>query len=157
MTTQDSAIPQTATKPPESEAVKSPPPSNAQETPEKAADKKLPILIMLACAVFFSFFLPWFQVRFFTASNISGFDLQKGGGNALLLWIMPILSGLTIFAAMTNRKPQIAAQLAGAAPFAILAYGVYHMGKDLFQILQVGAYVGLAAGLLLFLVPRSMK
>jgi hypothetical protein len=108
-----------------------------------------------AAGLLICFFLPWIDVFL---GKPSGFDFAKHeGGRALLFWSIPIFCGLTILANITKRSPKIVAQLTGTLPFAVLTYGLYHVGKDLMQLLEVGAYAGLALGLLLFILARQLK
>lgn len=110
---------------------------------------------LCAAGLLICFFLPW--INFFGLTP-SGFDFAKHEkGKALLLWAIPIFSALTIFANITKRSPKIVAQLTGALPFAVLAYGLYQEGKDVMRVLSTGAYIGLALGLVLFTLPRRLK
>ena len=101
-----------------------------------------------------SFFLPW--ARFFGA-NLSGFDLQKMGNEQRLLWLIPICCAITIFAGASKRGQQIAGQLTGVLPFCVGVYWYTKLGHDLFQILSYGAFLSLAFGLALFILPRKSK
>lgn len=116
---------------------------------------KIAAITLCALGVLLSFFLPWITLL---GANISGYQFQGlFGGRALLLWSIPIFSIITIFATATNRNPRNAAQLAGALPFAVLGYGLYNVGQDIFQALGFGAYLGLVAGLALIILPRDIK
>lgn len=101
-----------------------------------------------------SFFLPWVNVLFGT---ISGFDLQKDGGGQRLLWLIPIFCAITLFAGVTKRSQQIAGQLTGALPFVVGIYWYCKIGNDLFHGLTYGAYLSLAFGIALFVLPRKAK
>ena len=101
-----------------------------------------------------SFFLPW--ANFFGA-NISGFDLQKMGDEQRLLWLIPIFCAITIFAGLTKRSHKIAGQLTGALPFAVGIYWYTKLGSDLFHILTYGAFLSLAFGVALLILPRKSK
>ena len=101
-----------------------------------------------------SFFLPWAQ---FLGASISGFDLQKLGDRQRLLWLIPIFCAITIFAGITKRSQKIAGQLTGALPFVIGVYWYMKLGGDMFRILAFGAYLSLAFGLALFILPRKSK
>ena len=101
-----------------------------------------------------SFFLPW--ARFF-GSNLSGFGLQKMGDQHRLLWFIPICCVITIFASATKRSQQIAGQITGALPFGVGVYWYAKLGNDLFQILSYGAFLSLAFGAALFVLPRKSK
>jgi hypothetical protein len=101
-----------------------------------------------------SFFLPW--ARFFGA-NLSGFDLQKMGGQHRLLWLIPMFCVITIFAGATKHSQKIAGQLTGVLPFCVGVYWYTKLGRDLFQILSFGAFLSLAFGLALFILSRKSK
>lgn len=101
-----------------------------------------------------SFFLPWVQ---FLGANISGFDLQKAGDEQRLLWLIPIFCAITIFAGITKRSQKIAGQLTGALPFAVGAYWYSKLGSDMFHVLSYGAFLSLAFGAALFILPRASK
>jgi len=101
-----------------------------------------------------SFFLPWVQ---FLGASVSGFDLQKAGDQQRLLWLIPIFSAITIFAGVTKRSQKIAGQLTGALPFAVGAYWYYKLGSDMLHVLSFGAYLSLAFGAALFILPRESK
>jgi hypothetical protein len=101
-----------------------------------------------------SFFLPWAQIF---GDNLSGFDLQKLGDEQRLLWLIPIFCAITIFAGVTKRSQKIAGQLTGALPFAVGIYWYYKIGSDLFHVLTYGAFLSLAFGTALFILPRKSK
>jgi hypothetical protein len=100
------------------------------------------------------FFLPWVQ---FFGANISGFDLQKMGDEQRLLWLIPISCAITIFAGITKHSQKIAGQLTGALPFAVGVYWYAKLGSDMFHILTYGAFLSLAFGAALFILPRKAK
>jgi|ERR1039458_2404796 hypothetical protein len=115
----------------------------------------LPHLVNLCAAgLGVSFFLPW--ARFFGA-NLSGFNLQKLGGQQRLLWLIPICCAITIFAGATKRSQKIVGQLTGALPFCVGVYWYTKLGRDMFEILSYGAFLSLAFGLALFILPRKSK
>ncbi|NBV21811.1 MAG: hypothetical protein EBS05_07805 [Proteobacteria bacterium] len=97
------------------------------------------------------FFLPWMQIF---GGQLSGFEFQKLSEVGKFFWLMPIFCGLTLFAGLTGKSQQIAGQLAGAAPFAILAYGLNQFGRNLIDALAPGAWIGLILGVVLFLASR---
>ena len=57
----------------------------------------------------------------------------------------------------TKRSQQIAGQLTGALPFCVGVYWYTKLGNDLFQILSYGAFLSLAFGAALFILPRKSK
>lgn len=101
-----------------------------------------------------SFFLPWVQ---FLGGNVSGFDLQKFGDQQRLLWLIPILCAITIFAGITKRGQQIAGQLSGTLPFVVGVYWYMKLGSDMLHILTFGAYLSLAFGGALLVLSRKSK
>ena len=109
--------------------------------------------MLCAAGLLVCFFLPWIKFLF----PISGLDMAKEGGRQMLFWLIPVFSGLTLFAVFTKRSPKIIAQLTGALPFVALVYGYTKIGKDLFQILAFGSYLSLILGLALFILPRRLK
>jgi hypothetical protein len=109
---------------------------------------------LCAAGLGISFFLPW--ARFFGA-NLSGFDLQKMGDQHRLLWLIPICCAITVFAGATKRSQQIAGQITGALPFCVGVYWYAKLGSDLFHILSYGAFLSLAFGAALFILPRKSK
>ena len=100
------------------------------------------------------FFLPWLESFF---GKPSGLDLAKQGGKWLALWLIPIFGGITFVAGLMKQPQRVAAQVTGALPFAALAVGLYDGGSDLFKVLAFGAWLSLALGLALFILPRGAK
>jgi predicted membrane protein len=113
------------------------------------------LINLCAIGLAVSFFLPW--VRLVLGAGPSGFDLQKMGDMHLLLWLIPILSALTIFAGITKRSQQVVAQIAGALPFCVGVYWYFKLGSSLFQIMTYGAYLSLFFGAALFVLARNEK
>jgi len=101
-----------------------------------------------------SFFLPWVNIL---GGNVSGFDLQKLGNEQRLLWLIPIFCAITFFAGVTKRSQKIAGQLTGALPFAVGVYWYTKLGSDMFHVLTFGAFLSLAFGAALFILPRKSK
>jgi len=110
------------------------------------------LINLCAAGLGVSFFLPW--ARFF-GGNLSGFDLQKMGDEQRLLWLIPIFCAITIFAGASKRSQQIAGQITGALPFCVGVYWYTKIGSDLFQMLTYGAFLSLAFGTALFILPRK--
>jgi hypothetical protein len=135
------------------------PKSESSTTPATPANQAVSLnrtQLVNLCAVGLgvSFFLPWAQ---FLGANISGFDLQKAGDEQRLLWLIPIFCAITIFAGITKRSQQIAGQLAGVLPFCVGGYWYSKLGSDLFHILTYGAFLSLAFGVALLILPRKSK
>jgi hypothetical protein len=133
----------------------------SESTAASAAPENQPVSLnrtqlvnLCAIGLGVSFFLPWAQ---FLGASISGFDLQKAGGGQLLLWLIPILSAITIIAGMTKRSQQIAGQFTGVLPFVVGVYWYAKIGNDLFQVLTFGAFWSLAFGAALLVLPRKSK
>lgn len=129
-------------------------PANAAPEHQTVSLSRTHLVNFCAAGLGVSFFLPW--ARFFGA-NLSGFDLQKMGDEQRLLWLIPIFCVITIFAGIAERGQQIAGQLTGALPFCVGVYWYTKLGSDLFHILTYGAFLSLAFGLALFILPRKSK
>jgi hypothetical protein len=129
-------------------------PANAAPGNQTVSLSRTHLVNFCALGLGVSFFLPW--ARFFGA-NLSGFDLQKLGGGQRLLWLIPICCAITIFAGIAKSRQQIAGQLTGLLPFCVGVYWYTKLGRDLFQILSFGAFLSLAFGLALFILPRKSK
>ena len=112
------------------------------------------LVILCAAGLGVSFFLPWAQIL---GANISGFDLQKMGDQQRLLWAIPIFCAITIFAGITKKSQQGAGMLTAMLPFLVGVYWYTKLGSDLFHILTYGAFLSLAFGAALFIVPRKSK
>lgn len=133
----------------------------SESTPATAASEnqnvslgRTQLVNLCALCLGVSFFLPWVNIL---GGTVSGFDLQKLGDQQRLLWLIPIFCAITIFAGMTKRSQKIAGQLTGALPFAVGAYWYYKLGSDMFHILTFGAYLSLAFGAVLFILPRKSE
>jgi hypothetical protein len=109
---------------------------------------------LCATGLLICFFLPWAQIL---GQSISGFDLQKLGGNQKALWLIPISCIITIVAGFAKQSQKSAALFAGVLPFFALAYWLYQLGSDLMKILEIGAYFGLGLGLVLILLSATSK
>lgn len=101
-----------------------------------------------------SFFLPWAHVLFISPT---GFDLQKDGGGQLLLWLIPILSLLTVVLGFAKSSQHIVARITGVLPFLVGIYWYYQLKDDFFHVLAYGAYLSLLFGLLLLILPKKSK
>ena len=112
------------------------------------------VVSMCAGGLFISFFLPWATIM---GGNISGFELQKLGEYHKLLWLIPVCSVITIAGGVTGKGQRLAAQVTGALPYFTLIYWFYQLGKDLTEIMTVGAYLSLGLGLVMFILARRLK
>jgi len=98
--------------------------------------------------------MPWAG---FFGGKISGLDIQKNMDSYKLVWFLPACAIITLALNMGGAQTALVRRIAGAVPFAILAYSLNKFGSDLFQILEWGGWVALAAGIILLIVPSSAK
>ncbi len=101
-----------------------------------------------------SFFLPWTD---FFGIRVSGFDLTELGSYLRFTWVVPALGGLVVAVSVLQAggSQRVMAVAAGLAPWALLVVVVADMGVEVIQLLSVGAYLALLAGLtLLFTASR---
>jgi len=115
---------------------------------------RVQILNICAAGLGVSFFLPWGS---FLGTNPSGYDLQKYGHEQNLLWLIPILSTITIFAGIIKQGQKIAAIVTGIVPFCVGIYWYNQIGSDLFHVLAIGAYLSLIFGAALLALPLASK
>jgi hypothetical protein len=100
------------------------------------------------------FFLPWINLLF---GRPSGYDLQQLPSEEVkLVWLIPLTALLALFSAIAKTGVLTTSQIAGAMPFLALIYYRVKLGEELFQILQIGAYLSLALGAVLFIAPRFL-
>ena len=101
------------------------------------------------------FFLPW--INFFLGRP-SGYDLQQLPGDEIkLVWLIPLTALLALLSAVAKKGVLTTAQIAVAMPFLALIYYRVKLGQELFQIIQIGAYLSLALGAILFIAPRFLE
>ena len=116
---------------------------------------KSQLISLCATGLLICFFLPWARIL---GQDLSGFDLQKLGGNQKALWLIPISCGITIVAGYLKQGQKSAAQFAGVLPFFTLAYWLHQLGIDVVKnVLAFGAYAGLGLGLLLLILSARLK
>ncbi|WP_395746660.1 hypothetical protein [Prosthecobacter sp.] len=97
-----------------------------------------------------AFFMPWMTVM--GAFGVSGSTLGNFGGQGQAAWVVLILAVLS--AIMHFVKPSKGLNvLAGVVPFFMLMYFASKIGKDLFQVLSIGAWLTLGCGLVLIIAP----
>ena len=102
-----------------------------------------------------SFFLPWIN---FLLGTPSGYDLQQiPSEEAKLVWVIPIAALAALVATIMKKGVSSFAQIAGAVPFLALIYYRVKLGEGFFQLLQIGAYLSLALGAILFVAPRFLE
>jgi hypothetical protein len=108
--------------------------------------------IVLACslAIGISFFLPWIHVLF---ASPSGLDFANQGGNAVMLWAMPIFAVISCGAAL-GKNYKVAGEVCAAIPFIILACA-WNQQHDIIQILAAGSWIALIAAVILAVAARK--
>jgi hypothetical protein len=129
-------------------------PANTGPANQTVSLGRAQLVSLCAAGLGVSFFLPWAN---FFGGNVSGFDIQKLGDQQRLLWLIPICCAITVFAGLTKRSQKIAGQLTGALPFCVGVYWYAKLGSDLFHILTYGAFLSLAFGAALIILPRKSK
>jgi len=112
------------------------------------------LVSLCAAGLGVSFFLPWANVLF---STLSGFDLQKMGDEHRLLWAIPVFCVVTIIAGFAKQSQKHVAQIAGVLPYIVGVYWYMKLKDDFFHILTYGAFLSLAFGLALLILPRNQK
>jgi len=125
------------------------------DTGQAAKRSRIHLINFCALALLTCFFLPWISLGIL--GNASGFDLQKGGSTALLVWLLPILCLITLMASTLPQGVYQAGRLAGLTPFAILAYSLFYAGRDLFQVIAPGGWITLGLGFMLLVLCIGRK
>lgn len=90
-----------------------------------------------------AFFLPW--ASFF--GTAAGYQLPELGGGWLVLWLLPVLGLAVIVSGVLEVNRWWLSVLTGLLPLAGLLYILAELGTAVFDILHVGAYLTLLAGL----------
>jgi hypothetical protein len=129
----------------------SPPPQQLQTKPSVTARN---VISVSAAVLGVSFFMPWMM---FFGANISGLDIQKNFPSYKLVWFLPACAAYVLIMNMAGKSKASDRRIAGAVPFAILAYSLNKFGTDLFQALSWGGWVALAAGFVLIAAPSPSK
>ena len=107
------------------------------------------IEVLFAIALLVAFFLPWGKVFFFTGS---GYDLGVHfSGEAKFVWSLPAGAIAIIALAFYDVNTKIISGVTGILPFIVVGRAYSELGKDLFEILAIGAYLALLIGGLLIL------
>lgn len=107
-----------------------------------------------ALVLFASFFLPWTT---FLGKGLSGLDIQKNLPSYQLVWLLPACAVLTLILSAAGLGTNLMRRIAGAVPFAILAYSLNQLGSDLWQIIGPGGWLALASGAILVIIPNPPK
>ena len=113
------------------------------------------IIALCSLAIVGCFFLPWIAIFLGTPS---GYDLQQlPSSEVKLIWLIPVTALIAFFSAIGRAGVLGTSQLAGAMPFLALIYYCFRHGTDLLHTLQIGAYLTLALGAILFILPRFLE
>lgn len=100
-----------------------------------------------AAVIVVGFFMPWAQLFGFGAS---GYQMAKLGSYGNLAWLVPAAGVITLlldWSGSSSRK--VAGMAAGILPWLALVVGLRKVGYEIFQVLAIGAYVVLAASVVL--------
>lgn len=119
-------------------------------SPQNVSFQRSHIVIACSLAIGISFFLPWIHVLF---ASPSGLDFANQGGNAVMLWAMPIFAVISCGAAL-GKNYKVAGELCAAIPFIILAYA-WNQQRDIIQVLATGSYIALIAAAILAVAARK--
>jgi hypothetical protein len=123
--------------------------------PPDTSAKLLHNLVSLsAAALFFSFFMPWIS---FLGASLNGFAIQKNFESYRIIWLIPILAVIALVLNIDGHKASLIRKLAGLCPFAILVFALNNLGGQLFQAMEFGAWLALAAGSALVFIPGNSK
>lgn len=101
-----------------------------------------------------SFFLPWVT---FLGTELTGAAIQSNFPSYRLIWIVPLLAGITLLFNVARVPLEIVRRISGLCPFVILAVAINRLGSELLNELHYGAWFGLLAGALLTLLPGKPK
>ncbi|MDB6019609.1 MAG: hypothetical protein JWR19_4098 [Pedosphaera sp.] len=74
-----------------------------------------------------------------------------------MVWLVPFTAFFTLLTAIGKKGVLFTSQLAGAIPFLALIYFRLKLGDRFFLALQVGTYIILVLGAMLFVLPRFLK
>jgi len=112
-------------------------------------------IALCSLALIGCFFLPWIKILLGAAS---GYDLQQlPGAEVKFVWLIPVFAFLSLLAAVMRQSATAAASFAGIVPFLLLLFYGTQLGKEFLETLQVGAYLSLALGALLLILPQLLK
>lgn len=108
------------------------------------------LVFFSAIALFISFFLPWASIF---GMSISGYEIGKLGSEGNYAWIIPILSGATIFVSLSGSKNRTLGLICGIIPLLAILYlfieigqhagfrGVGEVLKNFFKIFSIGVWL----------------
>ena len=126
----------------------------ATNPPDSSAKFLHNLISLSAAALFFSFFMPWIS---FLGTTLNGFAIQKNFESYRIIWLIPLLAIISLVLNIAAQKTDMIRRLAGLCPFAILVYALNNLGGNLFQAMQFGGWIALAAGAALVFIPGTTK
>ena len=118
--------------------------------PARAARPSLSVATLAAAVMAGSFWLPWVNFLFIKAS---GAQIAADPGYVRLLWLIPVFGALTVLTGFLGSRQGHVAPFAGCLPWLALAYELAAGGKQIFDLLEIGAWLSLGAGAVLLLSP----
>lgn len=107
------------------EVIQSQPTSSVSSVPVKTSPQSNAILIC-ACGLLAAFFMPWVQ---FFGAGLSGYDLGQLGSYGNYAWVIPILSGATIFASLNRFNNRVIGAMTGIVPLIGILYGMMRLNQ----------------------------
>lgn len=113
------------------------------------------VALIAAAGLVLSFFLPW--AKLILGITVSGLDLSKEAMPYPLLWSLPLSAGICAVSILANRRSKPAEIFAGALPFICLVIFLQQYGADVFKTFDIGAWLALIAGGILFGVPHPKR
>ena len=134
------------------------PPVRSLEHPPQPTDPPTAIIIvnvftsLAAAALLLAFFMPWIAL----IVGGRGVDVMRTETYSFVV-ILPLLSAVLLVLSLLHRRVVWLRRVTGLVPFLILAYGLYHIGVDLFRGLMLGAWLSLIAGAVLLLLPNPVR
>jgi hypothetical protein len=128
--------------------------SVATNPPDSSAKSMHNLVSLSAATLCFSFFLPWIN---FLGASLNGFTIQKNFESYRIIWLIPLLAGIALVLNMAGHKASAIRRLAGLCPFAVLIYALNNVGGHLFEAMEFGGWLALAAGAALMFVPGKAK
>jgi hypothetical protein len=89
--------------------------------------KQTPSQPVLACAVglLAAFFMPWVQLF---GASMSGYNLGRLGSYANYAWIIPILTGATIWISLNGANNRVVGAVSGIVPLGAILYVLTRLG-----------------------------
>lgn len=119
-----------------------------------------------AAALIIFFFLPWFGAGPFSvsgytlttipsvlnaASSSSGVRTDSSIGLLYIVWLVPILSIITLALGLTGRSPRAMAIVTGVVTLLMFLFVFIAGGGDVFKVLGIGSYLTILAAIGLIL------